>query len=74
MKPKWTGPFVGKMHVYEVTQQELADVMGVGKPYVNFILNGRASPKDAQERMERAFQAVLAKRKENAHATDQAAD
>lgn len=64
MKPAWTGPFVGKMHVYEVTQQNLADEMGVGKPYVNFILNGRAAPKGAKERMEQAFEAILRKRKE----------
>lgn len=63
MKPNWTGDLISKMHVHEVTYEELARELGVGKPYVGMILNGRRNPPDAKERLQAAFERVLKKRK-----------
>lgn len=62
MPEKWTGKLIGEMHNAGVTYQELADEMGVTKPYVSMLLNSRRSPKGVQERMESAFRALLQKK------------
>lgn len=62
MPEKWTGKLIGEMHNAGVTYQELADEMGVTKPYVSMLLNSRRSPKGVQERMESAFSALLQKK------------
>jgi transcriptional regulator with XRE-family HTH domain len=51
------------MHVQEVTYDELAEELGVGKSYVSMILNGRRNPPEAKERLQAAFDRVLMKRK-----------
>lgn len=63
MKANWTGDLIGKMHVQEVTYDELAEELGVGKSYVSMILNGRRNPPEAKERLQAAFDRVLMKRK-----------
>ena len=62
MPEKWTGKLIGKMHNAGVTYQELANEMGVTKPYVSMLLNSKRSPEGVQERMESAFRALLQKR------------
>ena len=64
MKDLWTGELVGKMHVAEVTLDELGESMGVSKAYVSQILNGVRKPPNAKERLNAAFDAVIEKRKE----------
>ena len=63
MKELWTGDFVGRMHIAEVTQQELADEAGVSKGYVCQILNGVRNPKKGREMLENAFKTVLRRRR-----------
>ena len=63
MKELWTGDFVGRMHIAEVTQQELADASGVSKGYVCQILNGVRNPKNGREMLENAFKTVLRRRR-----------
>lgn len=63
MKELWTGEFVGRMHVAEVTQQELADEAGVSKGYVCQILNSARNPRNGREMLENAFAAVLRRRR-----------
>lgn len=63
MSEKWTGILIGKMHNERVTYEELANEMGVGKPYISMILNGSRKPKGIKKRMEEAFASVLKKRK-----------
>ena len=62
MKELWTCDFVGRMHVEEVTQQELADEAGISKGYVCMILNNARNPKNGREMLENAFAAVLRRR------------
>lgn len=63
MKANWTGDLIGKMHVHEVSQEELAEELGCSKAYVSMILNGSRTPVDAKERLQEAFNRVLMKRK-----------
>lgn len=63
MPEKWTGRLIGRMHNERVTYEELGAELGYGKSYVGMILNGRRKPPNIQQRMEAAFEAVLAKRK-----------
>ena len=62
MPEKWTGRLVGKMHNERVTQEEIAAELGVGKAYVCMILNGKRNPPNARERLNDAFDAVIARR------------
>lgn len=62
MKEAWTGRLVGKMHVNDVTYEELGKEMGICKGYVAQILNGYRKPKDARKRMETALDAILERR------------
>lgn len=54
MPEEWTGQLVGKMHNERITQGELANELGISKPYVSMILNGRRSPDGIRQRMEGA--------------------
>ena len=56
------------MHNERVTFDELAKEMGVTKPYVSMLLNGKRKPEGVQKRMEEALDAVLQRRKEDRHA------
>lgn len=67
MPEKWTGRLIGKMHNECVTFDELGAEMGVGKAYVSMILNSRRKPAGIQERMEKAFESVLDKRRGDSH-------
>lgn len=63
MLESWTGKLVGKMHVHEITYDEVAAELGVTRPYVSMLLNGQRKPPDARKRLEAAVDAVIAKRK-----------
>lgn len=62
MREEWTGELVGRMHVAEVSQADLAKEMNVKKPYVSMILNGKRSPKGGRERLEAAFNNIIRRR------------
>lgn len=64
MPEKWTGELIGKMHNARITYDELAAEMGVTKSYISMILNGTRNPDGAQQRLEAAFDAVVAREKE----------
>ena len=63
MKPSWTGKLIGNMHIYEVTQVELAKELGCTRGYVNMVLNGKFSPAGVKERFTQALNAILERRK-----------
>lgn len=65
MPEKWTGVLIGKMHNERVSCQELATELGVARPYLSMILNGSRKPKNAKERLNTAFNAIVERRKEN---------
>lgn len=63
MKEEWTGELIGKMHNKDITLDDLAEELGVGKSYVSMILNGKRNPSGARERLYSAFEKI-AERKE----------
>lgn len=56
----WTGELIGRMHNAGVTYDDLAKEMGCTKAYISMLLNSRKKPDGIQERMEAAFERVLA--------------
>lgn len=67
MPEKWTGRLIGEMHNERVTYDDLATELGVTKAYVSMILNSTRKPTGIQERMEKAFESVVNKRKDGLH-------
>lgn len=51
MRPKWTGDAKKIMHIYEITEGDLAKQMGVTRQWISFILNGRCEPQGVKKRV-----------------------
>lgn len=62
MPEKWTGALIGKMHNEGITYDQLAAEMGVTKPYISMLLNGKRNPPGVKDRMESAVDRIVAKR------------
>lgn len=59
MKELWTGELIGRMHVHDITYDDLATEVGWVKSYVSMILNGQRSPTGAREKLETAVDAII---------------
>lgn len=64
MNAQWTGDVVGKMHVYSLTNKDLARKMGYSDAYVCKLLNGKREPKDAEAKVRAALDDFIAERNE----------
>lgn len=62
MPEVWTGKLIGKMHNNKVTYEDLANELGVTKSYISMIFNGTRKPDGIRQRLEKAYEDVLAKR------------
>lgn len=62
MPEKWTGDIVGKMHVYEITQRELADELSLSNSYVCLILHSVRHLKDGERQMREALNRIIERR------------
>ena len=60
---KWIAEVVGLMHIHGISQTELAEKVGVLRPHINRILNGKETPKGAEERIKKALGELIAKKK-----------
>lgn len=60
---QWIAGVVGKMHINKITQSQLAEKLGVTNDYVWMILNGKKTPKDAEQRITKAIDEIIAARK-----------
>ena len=69
MPEEWTGQLLGRMHNARVTRKEIADEMGVARPYISMILSGKRNPRRGRERMEAAMEAILKRREERKELT-----
>ena len=56
---KWTGDLVGLMHTHNVSQQDLADELGVTNRYVSMVLNSHKEPVGAKERFSAALNRII---------------
>ncbi len=61
----WIARVVGKMHVNNIKQVELAKYIGVSPEYLSTILNGKRKPKKAKERIMQAVDEICASREKN---------
>lgn len=64
MLDKWTGTVVGKMHVYGITQSDLAARLGCTKGYISAMLHQKERPKNAKKKINDAIEQILAERGE----------
>lgn len=60
---KWTGELLAKMHINNVTSRELAKELDVTEQYVSMLMHSHKTTKNAKQRLNAAYQAVLQKRK-----------
>lgn len=60
----WIAVVVGKMHIHKITQVELAEKIGIRRDYLNKILNGFDKPANAEERISKALDELIAKKGE----------
>lgn len=65
MPDKWTGVLIGKMHNHDVTQQNLADELGISKGYVSQILTGYRNTPGAKEKFNDAYNRIISNRVSN---------
>lgn len=61
----WTGVIVGRMHIEEISLDELAEAAQMSKSYVSLILNGKRHPVDACGRMTRALNQIIERREQD---------
>ncbi len=64
MPEKWTGRLIGKMHNERITYDDLAAELGVTKPYISMILNGKRNPDGIRRRMEEAVDRLVQMKQE----------
>lgn len=63
-KPEWAAELIGDMFREDVSQTELAQKLGLSRPYFNMVLSGKKkAPDGAPERYRRAFEEILEARR-----------
>lgn len=60
---KWIGDAVGKMHINDISNIDLAGVLNVTPQYISEILNGKKSPKNIKQRIMTAIDEIISERK-----------
>lgn len=58
----WIANVVGKMHVNKISNIDLAKRLDVTPQYISELLNGKKSPKGAEERIVDAVDAIIAEK------------
>lgn len=58
----WIANVVGKMHVNKISNIELAKKLNVTPQYISELLNGKKSPKGAEERITAAVEEIIAEK------------
>lgn len=63
MPKPWTGEAVKRLHNNEITANELAKEMDITVTYLSSILNSKREPTGIEERVNKAIDTILEKRK-----------
>lgn len=58
----WIAEAVGLMHIKKITQVELAERLGLTREYVSMVLNGKKTPKDAEEKFSKMIRKIAEER------------
>lgn len=56
---QWIAEAIGKMHIYGISQSNLAKQMGVRREYLNRVLNGKEHPANAEKRVLEAIEIII---------------
>jgi len=56
LRALWAGQLIGDMYDAHVSARQLADYMGLTPEYVSMVLNGKKTPKGAEQRFRAALQ------------------
>jgi predicted transcriptional regulator len=56
LRALWAGQLIGDMYDAHVSARQLADYMGLTPGYVSMVLNGKKTPKGAEQRFRAALQ------------------
>jgi transcriptional regulator with XRE-family HTH domain len=56
---KWIAEAVGKMHIFGISQSELAEKIGIRREHLNRILNGKENPKEASNKILSAIDEII---------------
>ncbi len=59
MPAQWTAEIVGQMHLFGITAKQLAVEVKWHPKYLSQVLNGRVSPKGAEEKLRDALKAII---------------
>lgn len=62
MPAQWLEAFFGKKRVYKVKDSELAAKIGWHPKYLSAVLNGHRNPKGAEEKLNKALDALISER------------
>ena len=62
MPAQWTGDLLSEMHLAGVTSKQLAEEAGWHPKYLSAVLNGRRTPKRAEETLKKAMIRIELKR------------
>ncbi len=65
MPERWTGEVMKELHLNRLTCKDLARKMEIREGYLSEILNGKRSPKRAEERVMAALQELIEERRNN---------
>lgn len=72
LREPWTGEVVGKLHVYEISQTQLADKMNLNRSFLNQVLCGCKKLVNAEERCNTAISELIKERGLETHAENKA--
>ena len=64
MMEKWTGDISRDMHLYGITTKQLAKQLGYSPEYVSTVMNGKRTPKGAEQRFRAAMDELIKKKEE----------
>lgn len=59
MPAQWTANVIGQMHLNNITGKQLATEIGWHPKYLSQVLNGRETPKRAEEKVRAALDRIL---------------
>lgn len=61
---QWTGDIVAKMHLNKITSIQLAGKIGWHPKYLSMVLNGKRTPKQAEDRVRTALDELIKNKNE----------
>lgn len=64
MPAQWTAEVIGQMHLNGIKQTDLAAHLGMARGYINSVLNGKRTPKNAEAQFRQAVAELIEQRGE----------